>query len=98
MREFLLALFVIFVCWLRAIIFPFLLLFKKNRENHYLAEDQAWNVILSGKPDETISARSYRSNWKIQRLINFLFNDINHCQDAYMSEKNGTQNAREYRK
>lgn len=48
--------------------------------------------------DETISAWAHRKYHKrTERLINWLFNDPNHCAKAYISEMRGAQNAPEYR-
>ena len=49
-------------------------------------------------PDESISAYVYRTD-KTQWIafINFIFRDESHCFDSFISEKNGTQNAPEYR-
>lgn len=48
-------------------------------------------------PDETISAYVWRKGytWRI-RMIDAIFGK-DHCKYSYMSEKNGTQNAPEYR-
>lgn len=49
-------------------------------------------------PDESISAyvwRKQKTGWI--RFVNWLMRDPNHCEAAYLSEKNGTQNAPEYR-
>lgn len=46
----------------------------------------------------TISAMAHRRGWKrLERLINCLFRDEQHCAMAYISEMNGEQNAQEYR-
>ena len=48
--------------------------------------------------DEATSAfvwRKKKTGWI--RFVNWLMRDQNHCADAYESEKNGTQNAPEYR-
>lgn len=48
--------------------------------------------------DETISAWAHRKHRKrTERFINWLFNDSNHCAQAYVAEMTGTQNAQEYR-
>lgn len=48
--------------------------------------------------DETISAWAHREHHKhIEKIINFIFRDPNHCAKAYLSEMEGTQNAEEYR-
>lgn len=64
-----------------------------------IALDQLFAVVFLGTmPDETISAASHRRGWKrLERCINWLFSDPLHCAKAYVSEMNGTQNAREYR-
>ena len=49
-------------------------------------------------PDETISAYCYRKNyWKRVAIIDWIMREKGHCFNAYFSEKNGTQNAPEYR-
>ena len=47
--------------------------------------DQGANVILlGGWPDETISARAWRENWRIRPAIDRLFFwESNHCQASY---------------
>ncbi len=64
-----------------------------------IALDQLFAVVLFGTmPDETISAMAHRRGWKrMEKAINWLFSDDMHCAKAYVSEMNGTQNAREYR-
>ena len=48
--------------------------------------------------DETISAWAHRKHHKrTERFINWIFNDPNHCAQAYISEMKGAQNAPEYR-
>lgn len=47
--------------------------------------------------DETISAYCWRRGYTRRvALIDWIFGK-DHCKQAYMSEKNGTQNAPEYR-
>lgn len=56
------------------------------------------SLLFSGiAPDETISAYVWRKGytWRI-RMIDAIFGK-DHCKYSYMSEKNGTQNAPEYR-
>jgi hypothetical protein len=66
--------------------------------NVLIGLDQLGNAILGGSPDETISARAYRKHWPIRmRLINWLFQDPNHCRDAFWSEKERNQLPKEYR-
>lgn len=65
-----------------------------------LTLDQALGPCLFDDiyPDESISAycfRTKKTRW-IQ-FINWLFHDKYHCEIAYESERNGTQNAPEYR-
>ena len=55
-------------------------------------------VIEGHRSDETISAWAHRKHHKrTERLINWMFNDPNHCAKAYISEMRGAQNAPEYR-
>lgn len=66
----------------------------------FLALDQfLGSLLFSGIfPDESISAYCYRkSYWKRVALIDFLMREKGHCFNAYVSEKNGAQNAPEYR-
>ena len=66
-----------------------------------IALDQFFGALLFDgiHPDETISAYCYRkSYWKRVALIDFLMREKGHCFNAYLSEKNGTQNAPEYQK
>ena len=64
-----------------------------------IALDQLFATVLFGTMlDETISAMAHRRGWKrTEAFINWLFRDPLHCAKAYVSEMNGTQNAREYR-
>jgi hypothetical protein len=56
-------------------------------------------VIAGHMADETISAWAHRNHHKrTERLINRLFNDPLHCAASYISEMQGAQNAKEYRK
>ena len=66
----------------------------------FLAFDQfCGSLLFSGIfPDESISAYCYRkSYWKRVAFIDWLMREEYHCFNAFMSEKNGTQNAPEYR-
>jgi hypothetical protein len=48
----------------------------------------AGSFIPGSYPDETISARCYRQQWRrAERFVNALFNDPNHCRNAYLSER-----------
>ena len=65
-----------------------------------IALDQLCGALLFDGiwPDETISAYCYRKNyWKRVAIIDWIMREKHHCFNAYMSEKNGTQNAPEYR-
>lgn len=64
-----------------------------------IAVDQLFAVVLFGTmPDETISAMAHRRQWrKLERLINWVFRDENHCAKAYISELIGSQNHRDYK-
>ena len=56
-------------------------------------------IIVGHMADETISAWAHRGQHKrTERLINWLFNDPNHCAMAYISEMRGAQNAPIYDK
>ena len=66
----------------------------------FLALDQFFSALLFDGifPDESISAYCYRkSYWRRVALIDWLMLEKGHCFNAYFSEKNGTQNAPEYR-
>ena len=65
-----------------------------------IAIDQLFAVVLFGTmPDETVSAMAHRRGWKkTEAAINWLFRDDMHCAMAYVSEMDGAQNAKEYRK
>jgi hypothetical protein len=53
-----------------------------------IAIDQLANTLVGGMADETISARAHRNEWTVlERFINTIFFDKNHCRDAYNSEK-----------
>lgn len=48
-------------------------------------------------PDESTSAYVWRRNYTVWiAVLDFVLGE-NHCKEAYMSEKLGTQNAPEYR-
>lgn len=70
----------------------------KRTEQIPIAVDQLINTIFGGWADETISSRAYRmqgKNWKfakLRKLIDSLFFwQENHCESAYLSEKNRLQ-------
>ena len=65
-----------------------------------IALDQLFAVVLFGTmPDETISAMAHRRGWKrLERFINWLFQDDMRCAMAYVAEMTGTQNSPIYRK
>ena len=66
--------------------------------NIAIALDQLGNALLGGTPDETISARAHRGGWhKTAAVINWIFQDPDHCLNAYLSELRGSQNHPEYR-
>jgi hypothetical protein len=67
--------------------------------NILIALDQLFNTFLGGYPDETISARAYRSGNVVgMRIINFIFGDDQHCRNAHRSETLRSQLPPEYRK
>lgn len=51
--------------------------------------DQLVNVFLfNGCPDETLSARAWREQWKIRPLIDQLFFwETSHCEESYKWEQ-----------
>ena len=65
--------------------------------NVLISQDQTWNTIFDGLPDETISARSYRQKMNgecwgcfMVGLIDWIFYP-GHCRLAFMSEATRTQ-------
>ena len=66
---------------------------KDYLRNIAIALDQLVGSFIPGAyPDETISSRAFRENWKIQSIINWIFRDPLHCEDSYWSEINQRQN------
>lgn len=62
-----------------------------------IAHDQLINALCGGWPDETLSSRAWRMeqngkrSWP-RRLIDWLlFFDKNHCQESFISEREGRQ-------
>ncbi len=56
-------------------------------------------LIAGHMADETISAWAHREQHKrTERFIYWLFNDPLHCASAYVSEMDGAQNAKEYKR
>jgi len=78
----------------------------KYVKNILIGIDQLVNTILGGMPDETISAKAYRMRveknsffWKnAEKVINFLFFDEKHCEDAANSELSRKQISSWYKK
>jgi hypothetical protein len=59
-----------------------------------LAVDQLCNVLLGGWPDETLSSRAFRMSgrtktWTLAHnaIDTLLFFDTNHCEEAYINER-----------
>ena len=66
-------------------------------KNILISFDQfAGSFIPNSYPDETISSRAFRENWRVQKYINYMFKDPMHCEDAYWSEINRKHNFRSY--
>ena len=70
----------------------------KRSEQIPIAIDQLVNTIFGGWADETISSRAHRMQGKsrkwarLRKLIDSLFFwQKNHCESAYLSEKNRLQ-------
>lgn len=94
-----LALVTVLFAWLRALVLPVALLLRRGEYTWHnaLGEDQAWNALLAGWPDETVSARAWREQrlaWI--RLIDTIFVP-GHCRDSYASEHLRRQLPPEYR-
>ena len=68
--------------------------------NIAIAIDQlAGTIFLGANPDETISAWAYRTDsTRFVAVINWLFQDKQHCYDSYKSEVSGAHLPDEYRK
>ena len=72
-----------------------------------LVIDQAFNVLLGGYADETLSSRAYRADRDNKIFGNFfrpiidfifiLFGDKNHCFKSYSSERNNSHLPPEFR-
>lgn len=63
-----------------------------------IAIDQLANTLLGGMADETLSARAHRTGSVWEPVIDALFFwQADHCQDAYISEKERKQLPSEYR-
>jgi hypothetical protein len=62
-----------------------------------IALDQLINAMFGGMADETISARVYRNNWTlVEKFINLIFWDSEHCKKSYESEMKRLQLPKEY--
>ena len=52
-----------------------------------LASQSVNALILGGSPNESISGRAYRENWRIRRAIDRLFFwEPDHCRKAHESD------------
>jgi hypothetical protein len=53
------------------------------------ALSQLCNVVfLNGHPNESISGRSYRENWKLRHVIDaILWFDEDHCMNSHLNER-----------
>ena len=59
--------------------------------NVLVSVDQLANTLLAGYPDETLSARSWRCQYKrrwaiMVKVINFLAHNPHHCELAFTKE------------
>ena len=78
---------------------------KQYLLNNAIAFDQQVNTLLGGSPDETLSARAYRTEQQgkvfgrfFRPLIDALFwFDPDHCKSAYNSELRKLQLPGSYR-
>ena len=71
--------------------------------NLFIALDQLVNTVCCGYPDETLSARSHRKQWRLEWWIDLLFfwqtdgKRRNHCEQCYDYEKARKDLPPEYR-
>lgn len=57
-------------------------------KNILIGLDQTGNAILRGDPDETISSRAWREQWRIVPLLDRLFWwDHDHCRTSFVAEE-----------
>lgn len=62
-----------------------------------IALDQLLNTLCGGMADETISARAWRSGWtRREAVINWVFRDTKHCENAFLAEQLRGQLPTEY--
>lgn len=76
-------------------------MFKTYILNVLIAVDQLGNAALGGTPDETLSARAWRTEQDgklfgkffrpIIDTLALIFLDFNHCENSYLSEINRKQ-------
>lgn len=84
---------------IRALLLPLLFAIRgaEYQLRNAIAEDQAWNSLLGGHPDETISARAHRAKWpRAEPFINRVFDDSTHCESAFQAEMSRSQLPSEY--
>jgi hypothetical protein len=73
--------------------------------NNVVALDQQINTLLGGSPDETLSARAYRTEQQGKTFGKFFrpaidalfFFDHDHCRNAYNAEFHKLQLPEDYR-
>ena len=62
-----------------------------------IAADQLVNALLAGWPDETLSSRAWRweqngvRSWPRRFIDRLFFWEEQHCQQSYISEREGRQ-------
>ena len=62
-----------------------------------IAADQFVNALLAGWPDETLSSRAWRweqngvRSWPRRLIDRLFFWEQDHCQQSYISEREGRQ-------
>jgi hypothetical protein len=61
---------------------------RKYLTGIWSATSQWFNVVLLlGHPNESISGRSHREDWRLKKLINaILFWQVDHCKSAYNND------------
>ena len=66
-------------------------------KNVLIGVDQLVNAVIGGWPDESLSSRSWREYvsgkrlWPKRLIDTLLWFDKNHCEEAYLSEKERRQ-------
>lgn len=65
---------------------------KKYLFNILIAIDRLVNSVIGGDPDETISHRAYDHYPRLAKVINWLFRNKKHCEEATDENTDGIIN------